>query len=311
MSTLEKLYRLFLRDKINEKYQFSYSEVMILGENILNGYYFITLIDSEGELFKSYNKLIVENCKTPSSVLINKFQGCLDSYERFNKSSLSSKLESKAFNTLINNGLFQNLKSGKSLLDNITTMHRLNCCIYSNILGLEVHHGNKIKCSNQISNLTPIEKSLHDELDIFEEPDFSIKTKFLHEQFKKGLKFQKRNTLSSRDEIVFEILLDLDIGLKPLEIFSKWKNKIGLTKIYEIKNHYFYLKEFLKFLYDLMFKERWTLNENYDCQWEYIKVFEDSYDLRNDCSEDFYNNKLIYIKEIFKKHLLSRPDGYY
>ena len=23
-----------------------------------------------------------------------------------------------------------------------------------------------------------------------------------------------------------------------------------------------------------MFKEKWTLNENYDCQWEYIKEFE-------------------------------------
>ena len=60
-----------------------------------------------------------------------------------------------------------------------------------------------------------------------------------------------------------------------------------------------------------MFKERWTLNENYDCQWEYIKEFEDSYDLRNDCSESFYNKKLTAVKEVFQKYLISKREGYY
>lgn len=311
MSTLEELYKLFIRDKINEKYQISYSERLILGENLLNGYYFLTCIEEDGILNQTFNKIIVENCKNPSIIEINKFKGKSNVYERFNKNALKTHLEPKAFNTLINNGLFQNLESGKSIIDNITTMHRLSSCIYSNISGLEIHHGNKRKCSNQISNLTPIEKSLHDEIDMLDEPEFSIRTKELHNDFKKSLKIQKRNTLSSRDEIILAILLDFDNALTPLEVASKWKNKIGLTKIYEIKNHYFYLKDFLKFLYSLMFKEKWTLNENYDCQWEYIKEFEEHYTLCNSGAERFYNDKLSYAKEIFKKHLLARPDGYY
>ena len=311
MSTLEELYKLFIRDKINEKYQISYSERLILGENLLNGYYFLTFTEEDAILNQIYNKILVENCKNPSIVEINKFKGKTNVYERFNKNALKTHLEPKTFNTLINNGLFQNLESGKSIIDNITTMHRLSSCIYSNISGLEIHHGNKRKCSNQISNLTPIEKSLHDEIDMLDEPEFSIRTKELHNEFKKSLKVQKRNTLSSRDEIILAILLDFDNALTPSEIASKWKNKIGLTKIYEIKNHYFYLKDFLKFLYSLMFKEKWTLNENYDCQWEYIKEFEEHYTLCNSGAERFYNNKLSYAKEIFKKHLLARPDGYY
>ena len=166
MSTLEELYKLFIRDKINEKYQISYSEVQVLGENLLNGYYFLTYIECDTISNQIYNKLLIENCKKPSIIVINKFKGKSNIYERFNKSSLKTNLEPKAFNTLINNGLFQNLESGRSIIDNITTMHRLSSCIYSNILGLEIHHGNKRKCSNQISNLTPIAKSLHDEIDM-------------------------------------------------------------------------------------------------------------------------------------------------
>ena len=146
---------------------------------------------------------------------------------------------------------------------------------------------------------------------MLEEPQFTIETKRLHEAFKKSLKINKRNTLSNRDEVVFEILLDLDKGLSPSEIVSNWDNKIGLTKVYEIKNHYFYLKEFLDFLYNLIFKERWTLNENYDCQWEYIKEFENNYTLCNSGSESFYNKKLTAVKEVFQKYLISKREGYY
>ena len=311
MSTLKKLYRLFLRDKVNEQYELSYIEGAVLGENILNGYYFLVLRKIDWESDKVYHYLLTENCKTPSLIKIKEYDKNPNKYQRFNKSILKNELEPRGFNALINNGLFQSSDAGKSILDNITTIHRLNSCIYSNILNLEIHHGNKRKCRNEITNLTPIIKTVHDELDMLEEPQFTIETKRLHEAFKKSLKINKRNTLSNRDEVVFEILLDLDKGLTPSEIVSNWDNKIGLTKIYEIKNHYFYLKEFLDFLYNLIFKERWTLNENYDCQWEYIKEFEGSYDLRNDCSESFYNKKLTAVKEIFQKYLISKREGYY
>ena len=59
MSTLKKLYRLFLRDKVNEQYELSYIEGAVLGENILNGYYFLVLRKIDWDSGKVYHNLFL------------------------------------------------------------------------------------------------------------------------------------------------------------------------------------------------------------------------------------------------------------
>ena len=77
MSTLKKLYRLFLRDKVNEQYELSYIEGAVLGENILNGYYFLVLRKIDWDSGKVYHYLLTENCKKPSLIKLKEYESIL------------------------------------------------------------------------------------------------------------------------------------------------------------------------------------------------------------------------------------------
>jgi len=250
MILLKLLYKNFLKEKTHNKYiEQELPNAIVIGENMLKNYYLVLLLDCN---FPSQRYicpvLIVENCKSPIMIQISHITNT-KTYIRIRKNQLKEKLESGVFNALINNGLFLNIEAGRSKLNNLTTLHRLNACLYSNILSKEVHHNDKDKLNNFIHNLTPLKPSLHDELDMLKEPEYTEKTQHYYSEYLKKLFSPKRNILTERDEFIFEILVNLCKGLKPIEIAQKYKRKISLSKIYEIKNYFYYLEEFIQHLY--------------------------------------------------------------
>lgn len=305
---LEKLYRDFLRNKIHQKYIYNNPNYFVLGENILNGYYYVLLSEWGDERYEY--SLIIENCKHPDCKHIQLSHN--PEYDIFKKSALKNIIPKKAFETLIKNGLFKDINSGYDRKkDNLAAIHRLNMCMYTDIKELEVHHNNKKKRDNFITNLTPIHKPLHYELDNMPEPQFSRVTSELHNNFKKDLHKQKRNTLSNRDELVIEILILLSKGLKPEKIAKKYRNRIQKSKIYQIKRYYFYLDEFLNYLYNLAVKGISTLDGIYDYQWKNIWEFNANFNNWNQDIERFLDYIRPLLKNEYKISLYARGSPYY
>lgn len=306
---LKNLYHGYIKARVNEEYVFNNPNAMVMGENMLNGYYFLLLDDWNISFSQVY--LIVENCKTPCCIKVTTKEPNPHSYCTFRKSVLKNFVPSRAFNTLINNGLYKDFTKAISPMDNLTSVHRLNMCLYTDIKDLEVHHNNKIKTNNYIANLTPVEEKLHDYLDMLPEPEFSALTNKLHFEFKQSLCKQRRDSVANRDEVVLDILLLLWKGFSPIEIEKKLNGRVHKSKIYEIKNYYFYLDEFLEYLHNGFVKEVSTFDGIYDYQWTNMWVF---YTSRSGFNVDYYyfTEYLAERLEIeYKNRLYIRDDAYY
>lgn len=306
---LKHLYHDFIRGKIAQEYMPFHYDGMVLGENILGGYYFVLATSFNGEYLEYY--LLLENCKKPDWIKLVKLKENPQLYETFNRSALKKFLPKRAFQLLLNNGLYESYEAKISKYDNLTSIHRLNACLYTNISGLEIHHNNKNKSCNRITNLTPVEKDFHDKLDKLPEPEFTEVTGKLHNEFKKNLLKPKRNTLPNRDEIVFEVLILLWKGFSPVEIVKKLDRKIHKSKIYEIKQYYFYLSEFMDYLYNLIVKRIDDFYGIFDCQWEYIDDFNGDLAWWNSDYKSFVESIAKRLEIEYKNRLCIRNDAYY
>lgn len=247
---IKRIYNKFLQEKITEKYIKQYGKnVIILGANFLNNYY-IVLFQNLGEN-KNYrlgeNYLIIENCDNPQKIYLKLYDPASE-YLKSRKHCIDN-ICPEVFTLLLNRGLYMKYDAGLKG-DNLFSLHRLNMCLYTNISVIyEVHHNNKHKDQNEISNLTPIHKDIHKELDLMQGEDFTINTNILHNQFKTNIIKHPKNTLANRDKNILNILYGLSIGKSVKELESK---KIRKTKIYEIKKNYYYLKDFIKYLENIM-----------------------------------------------------------
>ena len=306
---LKNLYLEFIRAKIAQEYIPFHYDGIVLGENMLGGYYFVLTTNFHCE--EGFYYLLLENCVNTCWIQLAKINNKSKQYNIFRRSILENILPKRAFKLLLDNGLYKTYKAKISKNDNLTSIHRLNMCLYTNITDLEVHHNNKIKSFNNITNLTPIEKSLHDELDMLAEPKFSEVTNKLHKQFKEGLLKPKRNTLSSRDEFVLDVLILLWKGFSPLEIVKKLDKKVHKSKIYEIKQYYFYLSEFMDYLYNYIVKGVDDFYGIFDCQWEYIKDFNKDLAWWNSDYKSFTEYLAERLEIEYKNRLYIRDDAYY
>lgn len=247
---IKRIYYKFLQEKITEKYIKQYgNNVIILGANFLNNYY-IVLFQNIGEN-KNYrfgdNYLIVENCDNPQKIYL-KLYDTASEYLKSRKHCIDN-ICPEVFTLLLNRGLYMKRDTGIDG-DNLFSLHRLNMSLYTNISGIyEVHHNNKHKEQNEISNLTPIHKDIHKKLDLMQGDEFIVNTNILHNQFKTDIIKHPKNTLANRDKNILNILYGLNIGKSVKELESK---KIRKTKIYEIKKTYYYLKDFIQYLENII-----------------------------------------------------------
>ncbi len=306
---LKNLYHGYIKAKFNEEHVLYNPNTFVMGENILDGYYFLLLDDWNISFSQVY--LIVENCKTPCYLSVTTKEPNPYKYCTFRKSVLKNFMPKGAFNALINNGLYKDYSKAISSIDNLASVHRLNMCLYTDIKDLEVHHNNKIKTDNYIANLTPVEEKLHDALDMLPEPEFSRLTNKLHFEFKQSLMKPRRDSVASRDEVVLDIILLLWKGLAPIEIEKKLGGRVHKSKIYEIKNYYFYLDEFLEYLYNGFVKGVSTFDGIYDYQWTRMWDF---YTSSSGFNVDYYyfSEYLAERLEIeYKNRLYIRDDAYY
>lgn len=297
---LKILYKNFVREKVNHKYIYHNNNCKILGENFVGKYYLLLMED-----FNRTNNcknpdfhLLVENYKTPQ-ILKFKYIHKSDRYVRVEKKILQTN--KKIFNLLINQGLFMNPETAYHTYNSDILIHRLTLCLYENITGLECHHGDKNKTHNGITNLTPIKKQKHKILDDEPTEIFEKQTNELHNLFVEKFFKVKRNTLSSRDKTVFQVLLELNDGLSVTQIAKKHSKFIGETSVQKIKNYYFYLDEFFKYLYKLFTTGISPFNEDFENQWfEPLKFDIIEYGNRQEQCE-LFNYILPYLKRMYEK----------
>lgn len=309
MNTLKKLYKEYIRSYTSEKYEkLQNHNCNIIGENILGNYYFLLLEDNNFVNPTYY--LLIENCKNPQFIHLKR-SSTNSRYYTFNKNVL--KVNMPAFKRLVKNGLFKNIKSGISELNNLASIHRLNMCLYKNILTLEVHHNDKNKQNNSITNLTPIDEYRHDELDLMEEPEFSILTSKYNNEFIKELsKTEKnKNTLASRDNIVLKVICLLNSNIKPSEISKILKYKIKKSKIYEIKNYFYYAQSFINYLKMYITNGIDNLNGKFHKPWEHVYKFEDKYRTKNAPKSDIFNNLIPILNTHTEFQIKANASGYY
>lgn len=296
---LKILYKTFIREKINSLYIADNSNCKILGENFVDKYYM--LIMEDWNLNKNHRKpdfhLIIENCINPE-VLTFKYINRNDRYVRIEKQIVQNH---EVFKYLVKQGLFLNPSTADNENNSQILVHRLVLCLYDNICGFECHHGDKVKNNNGISNLMPIEHFNHKKLDDAPTPKFEEQTKALQKEFITKIFKAKRNTLSSRDRIVFLVLTELNSGMSVAQIAKKYAKKIKETTIRKIKNYYFYCDEFLKYLYFRITTGFSPFNEVLRYQWDIPLNFgiKNNPDSQEQC--ELFGYMLPYLKRMFEK----------
>ena len=102
------------------------------------------------ELISRY--LIIENIKDSKMFKIETMPH-KDSYVITSRKCLQDYMPVNAFKTLLKQGLYMTEKAKNSRHDNKIGLHRLNLCLYKNITGISVHHIDKNKQNNCITNL--------------------------------------------------------------------------------------------------------------------------------------------------------------
>lgn len=267
---LERLYYCFLVKKLYKSNHYQNPNYRILGANFVNGYFLVVSEEytSEKDTNNPDYYLLVENCKKPYKIQLQRTEQ--DSpYIKIDKNHFKKNVDEKVLHLLAKQGLCTEIDIALSNNTNPYLLHRLVVCLYSNILNLEVHHNYKNKRDNHISCLTPVESGYHKKLDKFPEPKFSEVTNKLYKEFEDLIFKKSRDTLASRLNIVFKILYKLSQGKSVKELTSK---KIKKTKIYELKKHYFYLKEFFDFLENVNTEWREPLDGILSKQWYKLEI---------------------------------------
>ena len=310
MSHLKALYRTFIRAKVNQEHIIQNPQYCILGENFIRNQYFMVIADvNDSNDPKTFNyHLLIENPPQPD-ILALKVCDVNAKYIKTRRDYIISK-RSDIFQTLVKQGFYFSQEKAYGQYNSTCLIHRLTACLYENITGLEIHHNNKEKTFNAITNLTPLPKEIHEPLDKKQGEEFVLETEQYHNAFRQRVFREKRNTLASRDNIIFDILQYLHDGKSVVEINKILKGKIGCTKIQEIKNYYFYLDDFFKYLYSRATSNFSAFNDDFGLQWLYPLRF-DWYEEGDTFALDRFLNEIAPIlRERLKNHTKCSDDVY-
>lgn len=273
--SLKELYQLFLIYFINSKYFEDINNINILGANFIDNL-FIVVFQKNNRIF-----IIIENILTPIFIELKQVKN-KDGYITIDKNFYSKVIPQKIREKLAKRGLCltyaTGMKNNKSLC-----LHRLITCLYFNCINKEVHHINKNKIDNYITNLIPLDAISHKRIDndLLNGVNFAINEQ---EQLKSKLK-KTRTTLANNEQILYEIL-SLKNKQLPVKKIIKIIKKIRKSKIYEIINYFYYSNEFKIWL---------KMQQNQTFQELYGKFFNE---WKNVINYNFFNaNKIEYFSE--------------
>ncbi len=193
--------------------------------------------------------LIIENIKNPMIIEL-KFFSNNSNYLVCPLSELS-QLPNRIKKLILKQGLFMTEKADREKYNPLITLHRLVCCIKYNIKNLTIHHIDKNKRNNHISNLFPITQEENNKYELLEEQE---QVKIGKDQYKKfiqkqnHIKLNRRNTLSNNNDLQKDILLfSVDNSIK--RVIKKFRTKIKTPQtIRNIINYYFYAEAFINWL---------------------------------------------------------------
>ncbi len=146
---IKQEYQQFLREKIDEKYLNSpYTEV--LAENFIDNLYFVVyeIVTTDGILRRF---LLIANIKKDILIELNQWHHD-EGYIIFGKSNLRKNISDKIYQKLAERGLYQTKNNALKTNSKPFLLSRLVCCVYQNILNLEVHHIHSNLILNDVNN---------------------------------------------------------------------------------------------------------------------------------------------------------------
>ena len=119
---LKKLYKDFIREKVNDKYIAHNINCQILGENFVENYYILLMQDWNHSLSKKSSDyyLLIENCREPKFLKFKQIDK-LNAYVRIKKKILEQ--HKTLFSLLVKHGLFYNLETAKNSTNTQILVH--------------------------------------------------------------------------------------------------------------------------------------------------------------------------------------------
>ncbi len=157
-------------------------------------------------------------------------------------------------------------------------LQRLVATLYYNAVGLFCHHLNKVKGQNDIWNLIPIEKSLHDEIDGWKNFEKGFNKAIEYKKELQIKQFYKTNSsrwsLASDEGVIFIIIKLKASGMNTRKIIKRMQDKVCEKKVREYLRFFYFSEEFLEFLESQSIEEFLDLYTNLDSKWMYVVNWE-------------------------------------
>ena len=162
------------------------------------------------------------------------------------KNDLKKIFPAKLLDRLFKNHLYQNIESAYNDYNNYWSLQRLVCSLYTKICDRVVHHINKLKMVNNITNLLPVTKEEHIQLEDYDEDGMLARK--MQAAFKRKSNRCRNQTVANNDDVILQILKLASEGISKNDIVKTMSKYVKKSSVYAILKDFFYSKEFVEAL---------------------------------------------------------------
>lgn len=162
------------------------------------------------------------------------------------KNDLKKIFPAKLLDRLFKNHLYQNIESAYNDYNNYWSLQRLVCCLYTKISDKVVHHINKLKMVNNITNLLPVTREEHTQLEDYDENEMLVQK--MQVAFKKKVNRCKNQTVANNDDVILQVLKLASERISKNNIVKTMSKYVKKSSVYAILKDFFYSKEFVEAL---------------------------------------------------------------
>lgn len=159
------------------------------------------------------------------------------------KNDLKKIFPAKLLDRLFKNHLYQNIESAYNDYNNYWSLQRLVCSLYTKICDRVVHHINKLKMVNNITNLLPVTKEEHIQLEDYDEDGMLARK--MQAAFKRKSNRCRNQTVANNDDVILQILKLASEGISKNDIVKTMSKYVKKSSVYAILKDFFYGKEFV------------------------------------------------------------------